>query len=232
MKSAWRVRREWFIPCSLVFCTVVVLPTLLRAASPPTRDALLFWQKKSMVLRVSCVVVHVGIVEPAAALQLLLLSKRAAVTKVVLRDPFCPHGRPILQSLDVDYVLVIFGGVTGYSSDDINKFLWPVRIGSGVFPDDMHHEKVRIKTPIVDTESTQALTPLAHLDPTRRTLLCPSSRVLIGSTYQVHLSGACLCTSLLLIRWATTAAHTHSLRTSACIDRLHFLRGFHASRRS
>lgn len=47
-----------------------------------------------------------------------------------------------MQSLDVDYVLVIFGGVTGYSSDDINKFLWPVRIGSGVFPDDMHHEKV------------------------------------------------------------------------------------------
>lgn len=46
------------------------------------------------------------------------------------------------QSLDVDYVLVIFGGVTGYSSDDINKFLWPVRIGSGVFHDDMHNEKV------------------------------------------------------------------------------------------
>ena len=39
-------------------------------------------------------------------------------------------------------MLVIFGGVTGYSSDDINKFLWPVRIGSGVFADDMHHEKV------------------------------------------------------------------------------------------
>lgn len=51
------------------------------------------------------------------------------------------------QSLDVDYVLVIFGGVTGYSSDDINKFLWPVRIGSGVFPDDMHHEKVRVVCP-------------------------------------------------------------------------------------
>lgn len=55
---------------------------------------------------------------------------------------FC-FGRPPWQSLDVDYVLVIFGGVTGYSSDDVNKFLWPVRIGSGVFPDDMHHEKVR-----------------------------------------------------------------------------------------
>eukprot|EP01038_Epipyxis_sp_PR26KG_P014595 gene14595-19601_t len=48
---------------------------------------------------------------------------------------------PILESLDVDYVLVIFGGLTGYSSDDINKFLWPVRIGSGVFPNDMPHEK-------------------------------------------------------------------------------------------
>lgn len=40
----------------------------------------------------------------------------------------------IMQSLDVDYVLVVFGGVTGYSSDDINKFLWMVRIGGGVFP--------------------------------------------------------------------------------------------------
>uniref|UniRef100_I2CR01 dolichyl-diphosphooligosaccharide--protein glycotransferase n=2 Tax=Nannochloropsis gaditana TaxID=72520 RepID=I2CR01_NANGC len=48
---------------------------------------------------------------------------------------------PILESLDVDYVLVIFGGLTGYSSDDINKFLWPVRIGSGVFPNDMPNEK-------------------------------------------------------------------------------------------
>lgn len=50
------------------------------------------------------------------------------------------------QSLDVNYVLVIFGGLTGYSSDDINKFLWPVRIGSGVFADDMHHEKVNTMT--------------------------------------------------------------------------------------
>merc|ERR1719429_1062590 len=30
----------------------------------------------------------------------------------------------IMKELDVDYVLVIFGGLTGYSSDDINKFLW------------------------------------------------------------------------------------------------------------
>jgi hypothetical protein len=28
---------------------------------------------------------------------------------------------PIMRSLDVDYVLVIFGGLIGYGSDDINK---------------------------------------------------------------------------------------------------------------
>jgi hypothetical protein len=30
----------------------------------------------------------------------------------------------IMRRLDVDYVLVIFGGLSGYQSDDINKFLW------------------------------------------------------------------------------------------------------------
>lgn len=39
-----------------------------------------------------------------------------------------------LRKLDADYVLVIFGGVSYYSGDDINKFLWMVRIAAGVFP--------------------------------------------------------------------------------------------------
>ena len=39
----------------------------------------------------------------------------------------------IMTSLGVDYVLVIFGGMTGYSGDDINKFLWMVRIAEGLF---------------------------------------------------------------------------------------------------
>ena len=43
----------------------------------------------------------------------------------------------IMQSLDVDYVLVIFGGVIGYSGDDINKFLWMVRIAEGEHPKDI-----------------------------------------------------------------------------------------------
>ena len=44
---------------------------------------------------------------------------------------------PILRKHDVDYVLVIFGGLIGYSGDDINKFLWMVRIAQGVWPDEI-----------------------------------------------------------------------------------------------
>lgn len=47
---------------------------------------------------------------------------------------------PILESLDVNYVLVIFGGRAAYSSDDINKLMWPIKIGSGVFGTEMPNE--------------------------------------------------------------------------------------------
>jgi dolichyl-diphosphooligosaccharide--protein glycosyltransferase len=40
----------------------------------------------------------------------------------------------IARSLDANYVLVIFGGMSQYSGDDISKFLWMVRIAAGVFP--------------------------------------------------------------------------------------------------
>jgi dolichyl-diphosphooligosaccharide---protein glycosyltransferase len=43
----------------------------------------------------------------------------------------------IMRALDVDYVLVIFGGLIGYSGDDINKFLWMVRIAEGEHPKDI-----------------------------------------------------------------------------------------------
>lgn len=45
---------------------------------------------------------------------------------------------PILKQHDVDYVLVIFGGLLGFSGDDINKFLWMVRISEGIWPDEIH----------------------------------------------------------------------------------------------
>ncbi|KAF9529008.1 oligosaccharyl transferase STT3 subunit [Crepidotus variabilis] len=44
---------------------------------------------------------------------------------------------PILRKHDVEYILVIFGGLIGYSGDDINKFLWMVRIAQGVWPDEI-----------------------------------------------------------------------------------------------
>ncbi|KAF8638407.1 hypothetical protein AX17_002232 [Amanita inopinata Kibby_2008] len=44
---------------------------------------------------------------------------------------------PILRKHDVDYVLVLFGGLLGYSGDDINKFLWMIRIAQGVWPDEI-----------------------------------------------------------------------------------------------
>merc|ERR1711908_239540 len=40
----------------------------------------------------------------------------------------------IARYLDANYVLVIFGGMSNYSGDDISKFLWMVRIAAGVFP--------------------------------------------------------------------------------------------------
>lgn len=44
------------------------------------------------------------------------------------------EGYQIMENLDIDYVLVIFGGKTGYGGDDINKFLWIIRIAGNVFP--------------------------------------------------------------------------------------------------
>ncbi|CCE72757.1 Piso0_000351 [Millerozyma farinosa CBS 7064] len=44
----------------------------------------------------------------------------------------------ILKKHDVDYVLVIFGGLLGYSGDDLNKFLWMVRISEGIWPEEVH----------------------------------------------------------------------------------------------
>ena len=39
---------------------------------------------------------------------------------------------PIMRQHEVDYVLIVFGGLIGYSGDDINKFLWMIRIAEGI----------------------------------------------------------------------------------------------------
>lgn len=41
---------------------------------------------------------------------------------------------PVLRQLDTDYLLVLSGAVSAFSGDDINKFLWMVRISSNAFP--------------------------------------------------------------------------------------------------
>lgn len=48
---------------------------------------------------------------------------------------------PIMRQHEVDYVLVVFGGLLGYSGDDINKFLWMVRIAEGIWPDEVQEKK-------------------------------------------------------------------------------------------
>ncbi|KAK8049539.1 Dolichyl-diphosphooligosaccharide--protein glycosyltransferase subunit stt3 [Apiospora phragmitis] len=48
---------------------------------------------------------------------------------------------PIMRQHEVDYVLVVFGGLLGYSGDDINKFLWMVRIAEGIWPDEVSERK-------------------------------------------------------------------------------------------
>lgn len=56
----------------------------------------------------------------------------ATVGRAMSSDEKTAYG--IARSLDANYVLVIFGGMSHYSGDDISKFLWMVRIAAGVFP--------------------------------------------------------------------------------------------------
>lgn len=66
---------------------------------------------------------------------------------------------PIMRQHEVDYVLVVFGGLLGYSGDDINKFLWMVRIAEGIWPDEVKERN--FFTPRgeyrVDSEATETM---------------------------------------------------------------------------
>ncbi|GAB2292357.1 Dolichyl-diphosphooligosaccharide--protein glycosyltransferase subunit stt3a [Dionaea muscipula] len=63
----------------------------------------------------------------------------------------------IFNSLDVKYVLVVFGGLVGYPSDDINKFLWMVRIGGGVFPHIKEPDYLREGQYRIDAQATPTM---------------------------------------------------------------------------
>ncbi|EGD76691.1 oligosaccharyl transferase [Salpingoeca rosetta] len=70
------------------------------------------------------------------------------------------HAYEIMRELDVDYVLVLFGGLTGFASDDINKFLWMVRIG-GSTPPGAHIKEADYFTPSgefrIDSSGSQTM---------------------------------------------------------------------------
>jgi len=45
------------------------------------------------------------------------------------------EGYNVARFMGADYVLVIFGGLTNFSGDDISKFMWMIRIAAGVYPE-------------------------------------------------------------------------------------------------
>lgn len=47
---------------------------------------------------------------------------------------------PVLRKLDTDYVLILAGAVSGFSGDDLNKFLWMIRIAEGIYPKELSEQ--------------------------------------------------------------------------------------------
>jgi len=72
----------------------------------------------------------------------------------------------IMRSLDVDYVLIIFGGVIGYSGDDINKFLWMVRIAEGEHPKDIRVSESFLSLQLFSKKCLAALKSMSPLHST------------------------------------------------------------------
>lgn len=45
------------------------------------------------------------------------------------------HAAAEMRALDADYVVVMFGGLAGYGSDDVAKFLWMLRVAADTYAD-------------------------------------------------------------------------------------------------
>lgn len=66
---------------------------------------------------------------------------------------------PILQSLGVDYILILFGGKSGMSGDDLDKLPWIIKITEGVFPETTIESEFQVNGKYVFHEnSTSAMT--------------------------------------------------------------------------
>jgi len=44
------------------------------------------------------------------------------------------EGHKVARFMGADYMIVIFGGMTNFSGDDIAKFMWMIRIAANEFP--------------------------------------------------------------------------------------------------
>lgn len=66
---------------------------------------------------------------------------------------------PILQSLGVDYILILFGGKSGMSGDDLDKLPWIIKITEGVFPETTIESEFQVNGKYMFHEnSTSAMT--------------------------------------------------------------------------
>lgn len=77
------------------------------------------------------------------------------------------EGYKIARQLDADYVLLIFGGLTHYSGDDVSKFIWMIRIAQGVYPEVIESSffangQYRIDSQATDTMKNSLLFRLAY----------------------------------------------------------------------
>ena len=77
------------------------------------------------------------------------------------------EGYKIARQLDADYVLIIFGGLSYYSGDDVSKFIWMIRIAQGVYPEVIEQNffangQYRIDTQATDTMKNSLMYRLAY----------------------------------------------------------------------
>ena len=77
------------------------------------------------------------------------------------------EGYKIARHLDADYVLIIFGGLSYYSGDDVSKFIWMIRIAQGVYPEVVESNffangQYRVDTQATDTMKNSLMYRLAY----------------------------------------------------------------------
>ena len=63
----------------------------------------------------------------------------------------------IAKEMGAHYVLVVFGGLSHYSGDDINKFLWMIRIAQNDYPEIQEEDFLNNGSYRIDDAATQKL---------------------------------------------------------------------------